>query len=366
MLGNVSFDAVLSSIRDLPFNLEFAVTYKCNVRCVQCNVWQYYKENPERAKKELTIEEIVRIFSSYNGFSVIGITGGEPFLRNDLTQIIRILAQTQRKLRILFITTNGQIPQLIENRVKEVLEDRDGNGYDFRLTQLVSLDGPRVIHDYIRGVKGAYDKAIDTIMRLSELRSSYSLFEVGSVTVCSPFNIGRFNEVIDEVARLGNEYDLEPTFCVWFEGQLYKNIGQHKGKEIDEFRKELIGSIPAIKRIVGKKGSSLTKGRCFFYDLLNYWLKNPERQVVPCGAAKVRYFLDPYGNVYPCTIYNTAIGKLRDFDDDFTKLINSNSREHVRRLVEEEKCPICCNTCETIPAMMANPFHTVIKLLKAR
>jgi molybdenum cofactor biosynthesis enzyme MoaA len=68
------FDAVVSNLTDRPFNLEFAVTNLCNCRCIQCSVWKHYLEKPERVGEELKAEEVRRIFSSYKGFSVIGIT----------------------------------------------------------------------------------------------------------------------------------------------------------------------------------------------------------------------------------------------------------------------------------------------------
>jgi len=364
MQSGVLLDALLSNVRNLPFNLEFAVTNKCNLKCVQCSVWRYYNEDPEKSREELTIEEIENIFSSYNGFSVIGISGGEPFLREDLPDIVSIISQTQRKLRMLFITTNGQLPETTERKLQEILENRDGNGRRFRLVQLVSLDGPRDLHNYIRGNGEAYDRAIKTIKLLSKLRSVYDTFDIGTVTVCSPFNINKFNEVISEIARLKNEHDLEPSFCVWFKGQLYKNIKSQE--DIEDFRRKLVDLILEIKGIVKKRKSPLSAGRRVFYDLLNAWLKNPTKQVVPCGAAKVRYLLDPYGNVYPCTIFNVTIGNLRCYNYSLIELLSNNSRRRkVRLLVKRESCPICCNTCETIPAIMAYPLHALIKWINS-
>lgn len=365
-MSKLLLDALLSNLRGLPFNLEFAVTNKCNLKCIQCNVWRYYMENPEKLREELTVKEIENIFSSYEGFSVIGITGGEPFLREDLPQIIGILSRTQRNLKMLFITTNGQLPETIERKVRKILEDRDAEGHKFRLTHLVSLDGPEDLHDYIRGVKGAYNKAADTIRRLSELRSSYDLFETGTITVCSPFNIDRFDETISEISKLKDVYELEPSFCVWFEGQLYKNIGKSRNVKVEETRRKLIDLIPEIKLVVKKQGSLLSTGRSIFYDLLGYWLKNPGKQVVPCSAARIRYFLDPYGNIYPCTIFNAKVGNLQRYDYSLIRLIRSRARRRVRHLVERGSCPVCCNTCETIPSLMAHPFHTFIRRIESR
>jgi len=359
------FGAILSNLRDLPFDLEFAVTNRCNLRCIQCDIWRYYEENPEKIETELKITEIDKIFSAYRGFSVVGITGGEPFLREDLPEIVRILAKTQRKLESLFITSNGQLTEKIEANVKEILGIIESNDRSFDFTQLISIDGPKDLHDHIRGFAGAYDRALETIRLLSDFKAAHPSFHLGTVTVCSPFNIDRFDEVISHISELKKEYDLEPSFCVWFEGQLYKNVGKRKDVKVEEFRKKLMALIPRIKSVV-KTDSLVSTGRSIFYDLLGLWLKNPGTQIVPCGAARIRYFLGPTGDVYPCTIFNHKIGNIRDYDLDLNRLFQSDSRKETRYLVEEERCPICCNTCETIPAMMANPAHTTAKWLKSK
>ena len=356
---------MIHNIKDIPFDLEFAVTNRCNLRCIQCDIWRYYQDAPEKIQMELGAGEIGKIFSSYRRFKVIGITGGEPFLRGDLPEIVDLIAKTQRKLKSLFITTNGQLTDTILTKVKEITGNLESIDTRLDFTLLISIDGPTDLHDYIRGFAGAHSRALETLRLLSNLRAAHQSFCLGTVTVCSPFNIDRFGEVIDHVSELKKEYDLEPSFCVWFEGQLYKNIGRHKDARVEEFRKKLIAVIPQIKSVV-KTESLVSSGRSIFYDLLGLWLKNPSTQIVPCGAARIRYFLDPTGDVYPCTIFNHKISNLRNYYFDLNRLFQSNSRRETRDLVENERCPICCNTCETIPAMMAKPVHTTIKWLKSK
>jgi len=363
--GSLVFSAAMHNLRDIPFDLEFAVTNRCDLRCIQCDVWRYYEESPEMIQSELRIGEIEKIFSSYRGFSVIGITGGEPFLREDLPEIVNIVGKTQRKLRSLFITSNGQLTEKAVTKVKQILGNLESIDTSFDFIQLISMDGPRDLHDHIRGFAGAHDRALETIRLLSDLRTVHPSFHLGTVTVCSPFNIDRFDEVINHISRLKKEYDLEPSFCVWFEGQLYKNVGKCGDMNVQEFRNKLIALIPQIKS-AAKTESLISTGRSIFYDLLRLWLQNPSTQVVPCGAARIRYFLGSTGDIYPCTIFNHKIGNLSDYDFDLNRLFQSHQRKETRRLVEEEKCPICCNTCETIPAMIAKPIHTVTEWLRSK
>jgi radical SAM protein with 4Fe4S-binding SPASM domain len=356
----VLFDAVLSRLTEHPFDLEFAVTYRCNLKCVQCNIWRLNPNLTRGEVLELSLQEIRKIFLSYRGFEIIGITGGEPFLREDLPQIVDVLAQTQRRLKTLFITTNGQLSSRIKVAVKRILENH-GN---LKVTVLVSVDGPSELHDEVRGVLGAYEKALKTISHLAGLRRFFSNLSLGTVTVCSPFNIQAFAEVLEEVKSLKSEFTLEPSFCVWFQGHLYKNLGSLY-REVDGFRKALTKFIPSIKSTV-KNGGAVSHGRRIFYDLLDLWLRDPIHQAVPCEAAKIRFFLDPYGDIYPCTIFNFPMGNLREYDYDFNKVFRSPIRWEARKLIKREACPVCCNTCETIPSMMSHPLNTFKSWIKSK
>jgi len=364
-MSSMLFDAVLSNLRDVPFNLEFAVTNRCNLRCIQCDVWRYSEGNTAKPQAELTTEEVHKIFSSYQGLSLVGITGGEPYLRTDLAEIVNIIIETQEKLKSLSITSNGQFPETTARTVRGILAElaRVDSGVSF--TQFISIDGPKGLHDRLRGVAGAHDRAEETIRLLCNIRDSNSSLHVGIVTDCSPFNIDQFHEVVSHVSELKEEYALEPSFCIWFQGQLYRNLNPRHDVDVMQFRSRVNDVIPEMRSIVSG-GSLVATGRTMFFDLLGLWLQNPANQIVPCGGAKIRYFLGATGDVYPCTIFDHNVGNLRDHDLDLRILIRSSSRRETRDLVKAEKCPICCNTCETIPAMMASPAHTAGQWLRSK
>ncbi|HEY3418196.1 MAG TPA: radical SAM protein, partial [Armatimonadota bacterium] len=72
------------------------VTYRCNARCHMCNTWQY----PTNTAEEITPEIIARL----PAISSINVTGGEPFLRSDLSDILDVLRE---KAERVVISTNG-------------------------------------------------------------------------------------------------------------------------------------------------------------------------------------------------------------------------------------------------------------------
>lgn len=100
-----------------PINyLRLAVTDRCNLRCFYCMPEEGIKYMPKKAL--LTFEEIERLVTllAQMGISKIRLTGGEPFVRTDLMQLIRRIV-TIEGITNVHLTTNGvltapHIPEL--------------------------------------------------------------------------------------------------------------------------------------------------------------------------------------------------------------------------------------------------------------
>lgn len=89
-----------------PFKITFALTYKCNLRCLYCKIW----ERPSR--KELELENIKKFLLSINYLRWVHLTGGEIFLRNDIEEILNFLIE-KSNLSILTFPTNGILTKKI-------------------------------------------------------------------------------------------------------------------------------------------------------------------------------------------------------------------------------------------------------------
>ena len=86
------------------------------------------------------------------------ITGGEPFLRKDLTEIISQIIINSGVPRVS-IKSNGFYLKRIKEYIPELIKKHKNTEF----TLSISLDGPRDIHDKVRQFKGAYDKVVETI-----------------------------------------------------------------------------------------------------------------------------------------------------------------------------------------------------------
>ncbi|HDI02547.1 MAG TPA: radical SAM protein, partial [Candidatus Aenigmarchaeota archaeon] len=175
-LAKLGSKILLSNFSTLtePYKLTFAITYKCNSRCVTCGIWK------KKERNELTTEEIKRIFEHISP-AWVNLTGGEPFLRTDLREI----ASFAGKAYMLNLTTNG----ILVDRILKVSEKISKLGFP-KFVVVVSLDGPEKIHDKIRGVKGNWKKAVETFLGLKELERKRRNFKTFFGYTISKYNVG--------------------------------------------------------------------------------------------------------------------------------------------------------------------------------
>ncbi|MDE1824747.1 MAG: radical SAM protein, partial [Candidatus Micrarchaeota archaeon] len=78
-----------------PYKLNFSITYWCQSRCTHCSIWQI------RPKGELTLDEIRNFARQNNYFKWVELTGGEPFLRQDIVEIARTFRDECKGLYLL-------------------------------------------------------------------------------------------------------------------------------------------------------------------------------------------------------------------------------------------------------------------------
>jgi radical SAM protein with 4Fe4S-binding SPASM domain len=132
--------------------IHWAVTGTCNLKCRHC-----YMEAPSRRYADMNGEDVIRIIEQFVRANIVQvtITGGEPFVREDLLAIIETLQR--KKIRVRQIYSNGLlITDTILKKIKDI-----GLSPAFCL----SFDGCGT-HDRMRGVAGTEQKVLDGIKRI--------------------------------------------------------------------------------------------------------------------------------------------------------------------------------------------------------
>ncbi len=164
--------------------LWFHLTDACNLKCAHCLFGESLNmaRSLEGEKIRRAVEEGYAL-----GVRLVCFTGGEPFMYPGFTELIKWLLDFE-DMRVAILTNGILVPKHVENLL---VVDRS------RLHLQVSLDGPRPIHDALRGT-GSFDRTVDALRLLVEKKIPSSI----SMAV-NPVNIGSIRPVIDLAADLG-------------------------------------------------------------------------------------------------------------------------------------------------------------------
>ncbi|MCD6327314.1 radical SAM protein [bacterium] len=322
----------------LPITLTFSVTNRCQSRCKTCLIWQLYRDRPELADDELKLDEIENVFKSMGPIVFFNISGGEPFLRDDLVQIVDLAIRHLRP-KIVHIPTNALMPDRIERDVVRMLDRIDELAPGTKLSVKPSLDGLHKQHDEIRGVPGNFDKVIETIEKLRPLSDTRPNFHLEVGTVISRLNAQSIDEIASFVHSLGvesyrNELAEQRTEFANHHTSITPSHQDYE-RAIQKFRRRTIESLRG-KRLYTRVLESM---RLVYYDLAIKTLRE-QRQVIPCYAGISNAHLDPYGNLWPCCTMagDALLGNIRDADYRFFNVWHSKQADEVRRSIRRGEC----------------------------
>jgi MoaA/NifB/PqqE/SkfB family radical SAM enzyme len=336
----LSSKAFASNFKNLkePYKLTFAITYRCNSKCKTCGIWKKKVEN------ELSTKEVEYLFEKINP-SWVNLTGGEPFLRNDLYKIAEII--NKKDVYLLNLTTNGILTDKITDTVEKILK------LNFpRFIVTISLDGPKNIHDNIRGVKGNWDNSIDLYKKLKQLSKDNKNFQTFLGYTISNYNIGLIQETLEEIRKEAPITIDDVHFNIYHNSIIY--FGEQDGGEIHKFKDKVINDVEQILKEKNANNSVLILEKKYLKNIKKY-IEN-KNCPLNCKAMAASCFISPDGRVYPCTGFNKELGNIRDFDYTLKKIWNSKESENIRKLIQEKKCNGCWTPCEAYQTILGNLF----------
>jgi len=344
-----------------PITLTFSVTGVCQSDCKTCYIGREFRKAPSKTKAlELTLDEIEEFFKSLGYVYFLNISGGEPYLRDDLTEIVA-LAMKYLRPKVIHIPTNAFLSEKIERVTRDILSLMNKYNHNVPLTVKPSVDGVGDKHDDIRGLKGNFSKLVETIKRLKTVEADHSNFHLELGTVVSNFNINDLNEIEDWVHKQGvQSYRNE----IAEQREEFFNIGEKitpssevYDRLMQNFKRKIVENM-RHKRTLAKVTESL---RLAYYDLAAKILQE-KRQVIPCYAGISNIHLNYNGDVWPCCVLGHAnsMGNVRDFEYDYDVLYQSERAKEVRRYIREGRCH-----CPLANQAYSNMIINIRCLLKA-
>jgi MoaA/NifB/PqqE/SkfB family radical SAM enzyme len=305
-----------------PINVTISTTFRCNSRCLTCNVY-------ERPVDELTVEEWTKVFVALGTAPVwFTFSGGEPFLRKDLPDIVEAAWRTCRP-KVINIPTNGTYPDRVVAGVERLTSVLRGT----QLVINVSLDAVGERNDVIRGLKGDYEKATETLKRLKEMKKPN--LTVGLHSVVSRHNVGDFPAISDTLAGLSpDQYIVEPAE----ERIELQTIGTGITPKADALDAALGHVEERLRSRAGDGLPRLTRAiRLVYYRLARETVRRKE-QVIPCYAAIASVHVAANGDVWGCCTRARPLGNLRANGYDFRAIWRSAPAKEERRSIKAKEC----------------------------
>lgn len=312
-----------------PFYIQFYVSKFCHLNCRMCNIVEANEDvKPfDTEKIEAIAKNIVKI-----GGGVILLTGGEPFLRKDIDEIVRVFKRYNLDVRLQtagLIKAWSKIEKCVEYGARDINVSLD------------SLD--ENLSDFINGVKGSWNDAIKTIAFISKtFPAKDSICALGCVL--SPYNIDEILVILEFATRIGWWISLVPAH-IHNENRNYKTLNFRGFDETFLFKesdfikiKKLINELKIRK----KKGYKLFDSDDYLDSIYTFVInKTPNwRKNNICDTPNLYFAILPDGRFAPCCDFRLK-KDVYVYDKDFPKIYKS--KEFVKEVKEIAKYCSGCN-----------------------
>jgi MoaA/NifB/PqqE/SkfB family radical SAM enzyme len=282
-----------------------------------CFTWKHPSKKEEEIRPEdlETLPRMVRL----------NITGGEPFLREDLSEILDVV---KKKARRVVISSNG----FLTKKTLEVMNRHRDVGIR------ISMDGISETHDSIRGVKGAHQKTIKTLKGLKRL----NIKDLGIAVTVSDKNA----KDLVALYRLAKENGVELATAI-----LHNAYYFHKQDNFILDHHEVESGLNGLIVEFLKSNHPKDWFRAYFTQgLIDHM--NGQRRPMTCTMATDSFFIDPYGFVRPCNVMDFPFGNIKE--NAFQDIWNSPQAQEARKKVDA--CKSNCWMIGSVGHLMRKKF----------
>ncbi|MBN2053302.1 radical SAM protein [bacterium] len=332
-----------------PVAYQLYVTRRCNLRCSFC----FFLVTPNGAsdadlqREELSFHELCRLVDELPKLGLLTFTGGEPFMRPDM---VDLLSYSSRRRRSHIITNGSLVPAREIPRIIS-LGSRSIAGRGLVLLG-VSVPGLERAHERLTGVPGAFGRTMETLQRLvaekRRQRRRYPL--INMKTVITPHSLPELVELYRLAIRTGTD-----IFNVLAEYSI-RTTREMNSKEFDMLEEHLETpenlDIHVLKDVLEElqgmsRGTAtqlrITPPQVPVQYIMDHYAGRVDLSKYYCHSPWAKVEISPYGDVYPCLEY--VAGNIRE--EPFMKIWNGTRfREFRRRLKQKglfKACQGCCN-----------------------
>lgn len=327
-----SWVGTIFKYRPTPYKLMVQLTDLCNSRCKTCHIWT--KEvNSNLEVKEVTSSAIINVVKELNNDLIwISFTGGEPTLKPEL--VIEVIKQSKKicpKLSIVAFTTNGLLPE----KALQIADTIKGLSLDCIVT--ISLDGDEQVHDNIRGIKGNYKLAHETM----------SILKHNGIVAHFGLTISKYNH-----DYIKNEYAHAAKNIKAITSTHMSGIYNING-DIDSSRMvESLEKVTSFYKI--EKLHELIE---FIYLKIakKFYIHGAKKNIIPCSSLTSSIDILANGDVVPC-MFLKKIATAHSF-----KISDLTTEEGLVAIenIKKNQCPKCWMNCYAPHSIMHSPLKAI-------
>ncbi len=308
-----------------PQAVSIEVTQRCVARCRMCNIWQ----SPRKAPELSTADWLALLKRDlFHDLVELDITGGEPFLRDDLDDMLTAVCAMPhsrlRSLRSIAVTTNGFLTRRVLAACRRILPAARRAGID--LVMVCAMDAVGEAHDAIRGYPGGWRRANQTIQGLMDLRAEFPNLVIGLKTTVLPDTVGELEAIVQYAAKRGLFTIVSPCIVT-------------RGRYLNADRAADLAFQPAQRKAMACFFRKAASSWSFHEACLVRYLEEGQMQK-PCTCGFNYFFIRSQGALFPCPMIDLSPGNVSDvpIEELLASPVAATIRRQVGRFPECRHC----------------------------
>ncbi len=346
-------------------SLFLFVTSRCNSVCRTCFYWDNLNKN-----QDLTFEQIETLSRTAPRFRKLWLSGGEPFLRAELADVITLFA---RNNGVLFVNlpTNGLLPRQMDQVIGQVLRDNP----DLTIDLNFSLDGLANTHDTIRGVPRNFERTLEAIAMMERNYRGVKRLRRNVVSVITTEN---YRELVELGVKLLGDGALDAHYFEIIRGNpmdpALKRIPREALRALhrrlffihERYADKLFADYPRAARWIARM--YYLGAVKFHFEVHEQCHYEPHRWPMRCTAGLTSVVIDHNGEFRACEMRG-ALGRAQDFDCNLTQMLGSPHMKAEVEAIPKANC-WCTHSCFIHDSMKFSPrvllFSLPWRYLKSR
>ena len=308
-----------------PQAVSLEITHECVARCMMCNIWKIPLEVPN-----LPAEQWIKLLSSdlFHDLREIDITGGEPFLKKDIAELLSGIGELKKDrlitLKSIAVTTNGLLPDRVLTTTEKMLPKLQKKDLD--LVVVCAMDAVGDLHNRVRNYKNAWLKVRKTIEGLIKLRDKHPNLIAGLKTTILPINIEELTFISAFADSRGLFTIISP--CIITEGRY-----------LNPDRAEDLSFTPQdIEKMIKFFSGDQFHWSFHAESLVDFFKTGTMKK--PCSCGFNYFFVRSNGEMFLCPLTKESIGNIAatDVSDLFFSKKAVEIRKKIGKLPQCHKC----------------------------